>query len=64
MTLPAPRLLVRHKDHFEIFGFWDNGLIRQITATEWQVMGQPSPTVITNNDEYAAMMAYDRALRQ
>lgn len=49
-----------------MFAIWPSGLVRQLTAAEWNLWGSPAPdhTVPFGNDaEWNQLAAYDNAVR-
>lgn len=49
-----------------MFAIWPSGLVRQLTAAEWNLWGSPDPdhTVPFGNDaEWNQLVAYDNAVR-
>lgn len=55
-------LFAKHPNHEEIYVFFSNGIVRQLTAVEWIAYGKPSPVVMALPD-LVVCVALDKALK-
>jgi len=70
MAAPEGVLFFRHPDHAEVFAVYPNGVTKHVQWALWNVWALTSDDVILLNkangsadSDYAAFVAYDKALR-